>query len=220
MARPPRTPPPGLAALRFPVPWRPRTKPAARSQGRDCLRFSVLRSLSLTQSHRPAPAPLRSGFGYFWVESRTQACPCRSPPGSPPALQSQVNVSQRAKGAPLLPPLPCKQAPPQALRSSFPGRPRSVFQSLALGGLAWAPETYLSLRPGSRPGSSSHLASGPPPLQPPADAPPPPVAAPYPAPAVFTRGGRGGAGRARGLGQSEAERQRKRVVEGGGGGPR
>ena len=170
----------------------PRTQPAARSQGRDCLQFSVLRSPSLTPPHHLPP--LRSGFGYIWVESRTQACPCRPLPGSPPALRSQVNVSQRAKGAPRLPPLPRRQAPLQALRSSFPGRPRSVFRSLGSGGLAWAPVTYPSLRPGSRPGSSSHLASGPPPLQPPADAPPPPVAAPSPAPAVFTRGGRGGAG--------------------------
>ena len=184
--------PPGSAALRFPVPWMPRTQPAARSQGRDCLQFSVLRSPSLTPPHHLPP--LRSGFGYIWVESRTQACPCRPLPGSPPALRSQVNVSQRAKGAPRLPPLPRRQAPLQALRSSFPGRPRSVFRSLGSGGLAWAPVTYPSLRPGSRPGSSSHLASGPPPLQPPADAPPPPVAAPSPAPAVFTRGGRGGAG--------------------------
>lgn len=207
---PPQPPP---AVLRFPVPWMPRTQPAARSQGRDILQFAVLCSPSFTAPHSWSRLR-RLALGTSGWRAERKAFLGALPRGSPPAPRPQANVPQRAKVSPRPPacsscvrllPLPGKQPPPQALSGSFPRRPPTVFRSLGSGGPAWAPGGLLSLRPGSRPASGSYLGFGSRPQQPPPDALPPPVATPCPAPAVFTRGGRGGAGRARGLGQSEAE---------------
>lgn len=138
---PPQPPP---AVLRFPVPWMPRTQPAARSQGRDILQFAVLCSPSFTAPH-PWSRLRRLALGTSGWRAERKAFLGALPPGSPPAPQPQANVPQRAKVSPRPPacsscvrllPLPGKQPPPQALCGSFPGRPPTVFRSLGSIGRA------------------------------------------------------------------------------------
>lgn len=159
----------------------------------------------------PVPRLCELGLGTSEWKAEPKAVLGALPPGSPAAPRLQVTVPAGAKAGGAFPargtrrgacsscvPPPSllgTQAPSRAPRGPFPGtsegspRPR-------LGALHRRP--WPTPRAPSRPGSGSHLSACPLLQQPPPDTPPPPVTAPSPAPAVFTRGGRGEAGRARG----------------------
>lgn len=143
----------------------PAPSPAARSQGRDCLRFRS--SVPLISPSLTAPPRLYDlGLGTSWVESRTQTCVPLSPPVPPPALQSRVNVSQRAKVRRAAP--APRSRHPQLSRSSFQN-PRSVFQTRVGRALLGHRRPIYPLRPGP-PCPAPTWPPVLPPLQPPADA--------------------------------------------------
>nr|XP_036848509.1 translation initiation factor IF-2-like [Manis javanica] len=202
--------PPG-SALRWGdagIPWRLRllSIPSWTSAERDP--NPRPRRCGFLQLGRPAP---RAQRGRETEIRSVLPCPVLSPEfrRPPPRLQVTVPAGAKAGGAfpargtrrgacsSCVPPpsLLGTQAPSRAPRGPFPGtsegspRPR-------LGALHRRPGP--TPRAPSRPGSGSHLSACPLLQQPPPDTPPPPVTAPSPAPAVFTRGGRGEAGRARG----------------------
>lgn len=134
---PPQPPP---AALRFPVPWMPRTQPAARSQGRDILQFAVVCSPSFT-APQPWSRLRRLALGTSGWRAERKAFLSALPPGSPPAPQPQANVPQRAKvsaapGLQQLRPAPApawQAAPSSSTERLLPRAPSDRFPKPRIG---------------------------------------------------------------------------------------